>query len=386
MRINTIFPGYISQYGGPSYVCNHILEAMSAAGIDVSLYCITGDNSIHKPFHRLSMPLWAKPIGYKMLPADTWAKYTEWRYLRSLKDQDIAYIWNSASMDTYKTVKAAGHIILTEMVNTHRATSKEILDAEYQRLGLKPAHGIDEQSIAHERQQLELVDYVFSPSSEVTKSLLNAAIPTEKIIRTSYGLTENNILAAQDIAKRAQRTDLTAVFVGRIGIRKGVHRLLEYWVKAGVKGKLKLVGNIEPNARHLVEPYLNKHNIEHVPHTHDLKSVYLNADIFLFPSIEEGSPLVTYLALGAGLPSIVSPMGGGGIINHGSEGLVVDAHNSEEWIDSIRKIFSDTDFRLRMSSNAYNKTKEYLWGNVGRRRAESLQSSLATRAGDSHTK
>ncbi len=385
MRINTIFPGYISQYGGPSYVCNHILEAMGAVGIDVSLYCVTGDHSIHKPFHRLSMPLWAKPIGYKLLSADTWAKYTEWRYLRSLKEQDIAYIWNSASINTYKTVKSAGHIILTESVNTHRATSKEILDAEYHRLGLMPTHGIDEESIALEREQLELVDYVFSPSSEVTKSLLNSDVPNEKIIRTSYGLTENNILASQDVANRAQRTDLTAVFVGRIGIRKGVHRLLEYWVKAGVKGKLKLVGPIEPSAKHLVEPYLGKHNIEHVPGTADLRPVYLDADVFIFPSLEEGSPLVTYLALGAGLPSIVSPMGGGGIINHGDEGLVIDAYNADEWIDSIRKVFSDTEFRLSMSRNAYKKAEEYLWENVGRLRTESLQSSLAMRTGDNHT-
>ena len=216
----------------------------------------------------------------------------------------------------------------------------------------------------------------------MTKSLLNADVPNEKIIRTSYGLTESNILASQDVANRAKRAELTAVFVGRIGIRKGVHRLLEYWVKAGVKGKLKLVGPIEASAKHLVEPYLGKHNIEHIPGIVDLRPVYLDADVFIFPSLEEGSPLVTYLALGAGLPSIVSPMGGGGIINHGSEGLVIDAYNAEQWIDSIRKVFSDSEFRLTMSRNAYKKAEEYLWGNVGRRRAESLQSTLAMRAGN----
>ncbi len=379
MRINTILPGYISGLGGPSYVCHHLLESMSAAGLDVSLHCVSGDTSVHKSFHRYSMPLWAKPLGYKLFSQNTWAKYTEWRYLRSFKDQDIAYIWNFTSIDTYKTIKSAGHIILTENMNTHQATSKEILDAEYHRLGLIPQHGIDEKSIAKECAKLELVDYVFSPSSEVTKSLLRADVPSEKIIQSSYGLGQKDILLPQDVASRARRTDLTAIFVGRIGIRKGVHLLLEYWAKAGVKGKLKLVGSIEPSARHLVEPYLNRHDVEHVPFTNDLRSVYLNADVFLFPSLEEGSPLVTYLALGSGLASIVSPMGGDGIINHGHEGLIVDAHNADEWIDSIRKVFSDTEFRLKISSNAYNKAGEYLWGNVGRRRVESLRASLANR-------
>lgn len=376
VRINSILPGYLSSNGGPSFVCYHLLNAMHDAGHDISLYCVTGDNNIHKPFQHLSMPLWAKPFGYKLFSQETWASYTEWRYRHALKQQDIAYIWNSTSIETYKAVKAAGHIILTENVNTHQATSKRILDDEYRRLGLMPNHGIDVESIAHENAQLELVDYVFSPSREVTKSLLSADIPADKIIQTSYGLGEHEILAPQDIFRRAKQKELTAIFVGRIGIRKGVHLLLEYWAKAGIKGKLKLVGRIEPSAKHLIEPYLSRPDIEHIPFTHDLRSVYLDADIFLFPSLEEGSPLVTYLALGAGLASIVSTMGGDGIIQHGKEGLIIDAHHADEWIESIRKIFTDTEYRLNISNNAYNKSREYLWDNVGRQRIASLQDLL----------
>jgi len=378
MRINTIFPAYISYLGGPGFACNHLLEAMNDSGVDVSLYCVTGDHISYKPFHRYSMPLWAKPFGYKLLSENLWGKYTEWRFLNSFKENEFAYIWNNTCIDTYKKVKAAGHIILTESVNTHRAYSKEILDAEYLRLGLTPSHGINEDLIALEYAQLELVDYIFSPSIEVTKSLIRSNVSSKKIIQTSYGLTSNDILTKQDVASRSRRKELTAIFVGRIGIRKGVHLLLEYWTKAGVKGKLKLVGRIEPSAKHLIEPYLSRHDIEHVPFSDDLKSIYSDADIFIFPSLEEGSPLVTYLALGAGLVSIVSPMGGGGVINHGNEGLVVDAHNADEWIDSIRKAFSDTESRSRMSNNAYNKAGEYLWSNVGRRRVESLRTTLAS--------
>jgi len=385
MRINTIVPGYISNYGGPSYVCSHLLEAMSAAGLDVNLHCVSGDIGAHMPFHRYSMPLWMKPLGYKLFSQDTLAKYTEWRYLRSFKDQDLAYIWNFTSIATYKTIKAAGHFILTENMNTHQATSKDILDAEYRRLGLIPDHGIDEKSIAKECAKLELVDYVFSPSSEVTESLLRADVPSGKIIKSSYGLSQKDILLPQDIASRPKNRELTAIFVGRIGIRKGAHLLLEYWTKAGVKGKLKLVGNIEASARQLVEPYLNRSDVEHVPFTIDHRSVYLNADVFLFPSLEEGSPLVTYLALGAGLASIVSPMGGDGIISHGNEGLLVGAHNADEWIDSIRKIFSDAEFRSRISHNAHNKAGEYLWDKVGRRRVESLLEKLASPTKDHRT-
>jgi glycosyltransferase involved in cell wall biosynthesis len=210
-------------------------------------------------------------------------------------------------------------------------------------------------------------------------------VPGEKIIKTSYGLDSIDILSPEDVNIRSRRKELTAIFVGRIGIRKGAHLLLEYWVKAGVKGKLKLVGDIEQNARHLIEPYLKRHDVEHIPYTRGLKSLYLNADVFLFPSLEEGSPLVTYLALGAGLPSIVSPMGSGGVIYDGCEGSVIDPHNADGWIDSIRKLFSDAEYRLRISRIALNKAGEYLWSNVGRRRREFLLASLDSRVNSNQT-
>ncbi|TXT26430.1 MAG: glycosyl transferase group 1 [Gallionellaceae bacterium] len=379
MRINTICPINISSLGGPGYACNQLLEAMAASGAEVNLFGASCDIGARKSFHCLSIPLWAKPLGYRAFSEDAWGKYTEWRYRRSFKKQDIAYIWNFTSIETYRAIKSAGHIILAENVNTHQATSKAILEKEYHRLGLRPTHGIDEESIALESAKLDLADYVFSPSGEVSQSLTVAGVPTEKILQSSYGIEPNKILLPEEIASRSQRTELTAVFCGRIGIRKGVHLLLEYWVKADVKGKLKLVGNIEPSAKHLVEPYLGKHNIEHVPFTNNLKSVYLDADVLLLPSLEEGSPLVTYLALGAGLPSIVSPMGGGGVIGDGQEGLIAEPHDADKWVSAIRKLFSDAELRSRLANNAYRKAEVYLWSNVGRRRVELLQASLANR-------
>ena len=383
MLINTVYATHISK-SGVCYACQSILESMQAVDIDVRLFCVSADSDVHiRPFHRFSLPLWAKPLGYKLIPVGLWERYTEWRYQRSFNGQQIAYLWPSTSIDTFRFAKSNGHILLTESINTHQATGKQILDAEYSRLGLMPMHGIDEKGICEENAKLELADYIFSPSEQVSKSLLNANVPREKIIASSYGLDSAHILLPEQVSARTQKknTELTAIFVGRIGIRKGVHLLLEYWAKAGINGKLKLIGNIEQGARPLVEPYLIRHDIEHIPFTGDLESLYLNADIFLLPSLEEGSPLVTYLALGAGLPSIVSPMGGGGIINHGCEGLIVNPHDADGWIDAIRKLFSDAELRMKLSRNAFNRAGEYLWSNVGRQRRELLLAAMDSRVG-----
>jgi glycosyltransferase involved in cell wall biosynthesis len=70
-------------------------------------------------------------------------------------------------------------------------------------------------------------------------------------------------------------------------------------------------------------------------------------------------------------------MGGDGIVNHGVEGLVIDAHNEEEWISAIRKIFTDAEYRKTLSGNAYDNSDKYLWKNVGSLRSKSLRAALA---------
>lgn len=380
MRINTLCPTHISDRGGPSYACQALLGAMNTAGADVRLHCVSSEQNVHQPFFRPSIPLWAKPLGYRLFSEETLNRYTEWRYLRSMTNHDIAYLWPGTSLETYHAIKSAGRILVTENVNTHQATSKQIMNAEYRRIGLTPDHGIDEKRILEESTKLELVDFVFSPGTEVTASLLNAGVAADKIIQTSYGCYEHEILMPDEVACRENRKQFTAIFVGRIGIRKGVHLLLDYWSKAGVNGTLKLVGRFEPAAMQLIEPYLKRHDVVHVPFTSDLRSVYLDADVMLLPSLEEGSPLVTYLALGAGLPSIVSPMGAGGIIKDGDEGIVIDPYNTDEWIESIRKVCHDTDYRRRLSENAYKRSASYTWNNVGKHRIASLQALLEKRS------
>lgn len=376
MSIACLYPIHV-KVRGPAYACQSIIESMRLAGADVKLFCTTTDREMRHAYHRYAMPPWAQSVGYRILSERNLSSFIEWRYMRAVSKDDLAYIWPGATLKTFELLKSRGQIIVAENINTHQATSKVILDAEYRRLSLAPAHNIDDARVAQENAKLGLVDFVFSPSEEVTKSLLKAGVPDRKIIRTSYGLDASDILPAEDVAARSQRRLINAIFVGRIGIRKGAHLLLDYWVKAGVKGTLKLVGNIDADARHLIMPYLERPNIEHIPYTMDLKSIYRDADMYVFPSLEEGSPLVTYLSLGAGLPSLVSPMGAGGVIRDGIDGLILDPHDADGWVKGIQYFFSDAQAREKFGDRAQHHAQEYLWPVVGRQRLDGLRARMA---------
>lgn len=372
MRVSTLFCGHPKGYG-VGYACQSIVGGMASAGAEVDLYCVSADKAVIKPYFRPLIPVWGQAIGYRLFKPTSIQPFLESRYLRHLKAGDIAYIWPGASAEVYRIAQEKGCVLVTENINTHTATSKQILDQEYARLGLPPAHSVDAGMIADENAKLALVDYVFSPSPEVSRSLCAAGVPEAGIIESSYGMNIGDILPVETIpARKVGNAALTALFVGRVGIRKGVHLLLEYWVKAGVPGILKLVGNIEEDARHLIEPYLQHPGIQHIPFSTDLKQLYQDADVFIFPSLEEGSPLVTYLALGAGLPALVSPMGGGGVVEDGVNGWVMDPHDVQAWVESIRKAFFDVELRHRYSDNAHAKAPYYVWQDVGARRYRQL--------------
>lgn len=375
MNIAAFYPNYF-HITGIAYAALSIIAAMQIENAKVSLMGIASGKDLSKSFYRNAFPSWTKWIAYKVLTDSQIKKIAEARFFRSISDSDIAYLWPAVSLAMYQNLSRRKHKIIMESVNTHQGTSKLILDTEYARLGLQPTHGITLQDVVLESSKLALADFVFSCSPAVTSSLIAANVPSSKILESSYGLRESDVFSPGEMTERSPNNQITAIFVGSIGVRKGPHLILDYWCKSNIKGKLKLVGDIQPEVRHLVEPYLKRPDIEHVPFVKDLKSVYKEADVFLLPSLEEGSPLVTYLALGAGLPCLVSPMGGGGIIEEGKEGFVINPHDEKQWVETMKRISEDVSLRQNLSKNAHIKAAEYLWATVGHKRTRLLLSRL----------
>ena len=371
MKIRAYYPNYFTDYG-ICHACYHLLKGMQVDGHDIKLKGIASEAFSEAGFYSDIFPKWSKSIVYKLLSNDNVMRVAESSFVNSLqKDVDIAYLWPAVSVNAYKKIKNSGYKIIYEGVNTHEAYSKAILDAEYSNLKLPSAHEITAAKVINESTKIALADYVYSCSPIMTVSMLTNGVPQSKILQTSYGLSSSAIL---NIPYRFDKINKqpTFIFVGSISVRKGVHLLLKYWAKANLNAKLKLVGTIEDALKPLVSSYLSDTRIEHIPFTSDLPSIYTAADVFILPSLEEGSPLVTYLALGASLPVIVSPMGGGGIITDAEDGFVIEPHDESKWVESMRQLAESDDLRHKLSKNSKQKATHYVWDAVGKRRLSAL--------------
>jgi glycosyltransferase involved in cell wall biosynthesis len=84
---------------------------------------------------------------------------------------------------------------------------------------------------------------------------------------------------------------------------------------------------------------------------------YQWADLFLLPSVCEGSATVCYEALANGLPVICTP-NTGAIVRDGVDGYVVPIRSVEPIVEAIRDLVSTPERYRSMSEQANQRAEE----------------------------
>lgn len=285
----------------------------------------------------------------------------------------IVWLWPGVSLATVQALKAAGAILVREMINTHCGTAGRILNAERDRVGL-PAEDWDGR-IAEERAMLALADLVVSPSEGVDQSLAEWGFAPDRIIRSTFGWEPDEF--AHNRAAELPGAGPHAIFVGRVSVRKGTHLALAAWDAAAIDGTFVIVGEIDPEVEPLIARWRDRPDIVFLPYMRDLESIYRGADFMLFPTLEEGAPLVCYQAAGCGLPILTSLMGSGRLIESGITGLIVDPHDHEALVAGIRLMANDHAWRARMGREAKDRALAFTWTHAAQERLRQLDERLA---------
>lgn len=298
----------------------------------------------------------------------------EKRFLKDLKDFDLAYLWPTTSPDTVKSVYNHSKPIFLERVNSSQKQTKSILDDAYSRLGLQPQHPITLETIQNEDQKLKLVDFLFCPSPAVVKSFQEAGVPEDKLLLTTEGWSPERFPKHQ--SRKPPSDKVNVLFLGFACVRKGAHLLLQAWERAGINGTLTIFGELEPAIAQTCGHLLKRPDVVYLDYALDYSSAYREADFFAFPSLEEGSALVIYEAMGHGLPILASPMGGGGIVRDGIDGIILEPYDTDAWVEGLRKLSNSPDLRAKMGAAARNRALEFTWPQVAARRREQILQKL----------
>jgi glycosyltransferase involved in cell wall biosynthesis/O-antigen/teichoic acid export membrane protein len=286
--------------------------------------------------------------------------------------ETLFWLFGELPLPLSQRLNARGLRVVREKINAGKALARKIYDDEREATGFPVVSDIRDEDCAKEAEEMSLADAVFCPSPLVEDSMRYIGVPEEKLLVTSYGW-EPARLQGTHRSLPAYPDGPTFLFVGLLCFHKGVHILIEAWERAGIKGRLVLAGQMEPEFKALFGPRMERPDILHLGFVRDIGAVYRSADWFIFPSLAEGGPQVTYEAAGCRVPAIATPAGAGRMTRDGLDGIIIPSHDPAAWAAAIRQVASDPALRERMAASAEARAQQFTWTQVGARRIELLR-------------
>ena len=217
----------------------------------------------------------------------------------------------------------------------------------------------DELAWLHDRRLLdiELADRILVPSEHIARALVGHGTARSKIAVIPYAADTRRFLPLES---KRHDASCTFLFAGGITQRKGIKYLLEAWRRIRRPGwRLQLLGPL-PSRIGPLGAYLDEvEPLGRVSHS-EVPARMAAADVFVFPSLFEGSAVVTYEALACGLPSVVTP-DAGSVVRDGVEGFVVPPRDIEALAGRMERLGLDPDLRAEMAAEARVRALEFDW-------------------------
>jgi glycosyltransferase involved in cell wall biosynthesis len=351
--------------GSVAYTITELFDNLPAEKVDRTLWCLSRDDNSPRAYQRAAIPkLLYRALCKAGMPMPAQGRLARSIPLHSIRAGDIVYVWPPYDLRLIERAQALGGIVVGERINCMGAMCRDALFEAFARRGLPmPEELWRPYDIVQEREQMLRCDFVTAPNSFVLQSLRAAGVPENRILETSYGYSAKRLASAMGI-ERPDRKPVFA-FVGVGDVRKGLDVLLEAWERADLDATLLIAGRIDPEIRTAYERVLERPDVRTLGFVDDIAAVYAAADVFVFPSHEEGGPQVTYEAAACGLPSIVSGMGAGRIVRDRLEGLVVDPLDVDGVAGALTLLADDAALRRQLGTQAAERAPEFEWSKVG---------------------
>lgn len=186
-------------------------------------------------------------------------------------------------------------------------------------------------------RSLELTDWVFSPSSYVTRSYLEQGFPENRILHLPYPVNLGHF--SPEPVTDLPASPLRVVCTGGVSLRKGFPYLLEAMrlIRKDRDATLMLTDIVHPTMIPILETYRDV-PIEWspmLPHA-QLAARLKSAHVFALLSVEEGLARTALEAIACGVPAVLTPnTGTSDFITPGANGEIVPFGDARATADAI---------------------------------------------------
>lgn len=240
--------------------------------------------------------------------------------------------------------------------------TNRIIQAErelFPKLEEKLSDKVIESDYYHTAKVCQLTDVFVVPSRFVQKGLESFGVDESKCHIVPYGVSNSwfEIDSKPTIGR--------VLFVGTAELRKGIHILGQAAQNLAHRGyEFRVAGGVSDTIRsHPMTQSLTF--LGRIPRS-QIQKEYAHSDIFVLPSLAEGSAEVTYEALAAGLP-VITTESSGSVIRDGVEGYILSENNPSMLSSCIEKIVEDRSLRNQLAFSARVRAREFTWDRYSER-------------------
>ena len=202
---------------------------------------------------------------------------------------------------------------------------------------------------------LGLADLIIAPNREIFNKLAKRESINKKIVYLPNGVDIK--LFTPDLSEKKQKNKtIRLLSIGRLEKQKNYEFLIKVIANSIHRSRINLTlighGFVKDN---IISIAKNKHVslqiIDSVPFQ-KLPGFYQSSDIYVQPSLIEGSPKTLLEAMSCGCCVLASNVSGNSeVINSGVDGLLADL-NLDDFKRELEKLISDKEFRNQLGNSA----------------------------------
>ncbi len=301
--------------------------------------------------------------------------FDEW-VAASMPPGDLFHGWNGSCLRSLHLARQRGMVAVVERASSHPTTQTRLLEEEYRRWNVPLT--LPKWNLSRLMAEFAEADYITIPSDFVRDSMLTEGVPENKLIELPFGLDPARFAAAAQAP--AADHPLRLIFAGQVSVRKGVPYLLDAWCALGWRdAELWLIGGVTSDMAAIRSRWSGLEGVSFLGHSTALGELMAQGDLFVFPSIEEGSALVTYEAMACGLPVVTTP-NAGSVARDGAEGYIVPIRDVDALCDRLQHLRANPALRAEMAHSARLRAAEFTWDAYRRNLLAAYQRILGSKA------
>jgi glycosyltransferase involved in cell wall biosynthesis len=204
------------------------------------------------------------------------------------------------------------------------------------------------------------IDKFIVPSDFVTDSLIDLKVSMNKIKIIPFGV---DISKFKPIDNKNDK--FRVAFSGNVNNRKGVKYLVKAWKELNLENsELNFYGRVYPEVLKYFKDS-KKYNIN-LRGFVNIKEELPKNDLYVFPSLMEGSSKSVYEAMACGMP-VITTYNAGSIVLDGIDGYIVPVQDTDVLKKKIKIFYNDRTKLLLSGKNARKNVKNYTWDSYGKK-------------------